>query len=156
MKHYLCFPLALLISISGIHAQYSQRKLSKKQQEYTDSLKNVTYNHSFPILGQKAYKMGFDIPYPVGVMGNYFYVNQGIIIENLQLGLQSQNHDIPLTPIDFVEFGSNDVTANTFMVRPDLWVFPFLDVYGIFGFGTSTTTVNLTIPVELTSVVEQG
>lgn len=155
MKRYLFLPVALLTVTCIYGQQYSTRKLSKKQQQYTDSIKNVTYNHTFPILGQKAYKAGFDVPYPAGVMTNYFYVKQGLIIEDLQLGLTSRNQDIPLTPVDFIEFGDNHTSASTFMVRPDLWVFPFLNVYGIFGYGTSTTTVRLTTPVTMTSVVKQ-
>jgi hypothetical protein len=155
MKRYL-FVLFLLANALTSLAQYSQVELSKKQQHYTDSLKKVVYNHTFPLLGQKAYKMGVDIPYPAGVMTNYFYANQGLIIENLQLGLETSNQNIPLTPIDFIGFSKNNVTASTFMVRPDLWIFPFLDVYGIFGYGSSTTTVNINTPVILSSVVTQN
>jgi hypothetical protein len=137
-------------------AQYSSVQLSKKQQHYTDSLKKVVYKHTFPILGQKAYSLGVDMPYPGGVMANYFYANQGLIIENLQLGLQTSNQDIPLTPVNFIGFKNNSVRANTFNVRPDLWIFPFLDLYGIFGYGSSTTTVNIVTPVTLSSVVNQN
>lgn len=41
-------------------------------------------------------------------------------------------------------------------MRPDIWVFPFLNVYGIFGYGNSHTEVNLAEPVPLKSVVDQG
>ena len=34
-----------------------------KHEAYKDSLKQVEYNHIFPILGKGAYKKGFDIPY---------------------------------------------------------------------------------------------
>ncbi len=155
MKLYL-FILCLLAIRLTTSAQYSQVQLSKKQQAYTDSLKKVVYLHTFPIWGQKAYKLGIDLNYPAGVMANYFYANQGLIIENLQLGLQTDNQNIPLTPINFIGFKNNSVKASTFMVRPDLWIFPFLDLYGIFGYGTSTTTVNITTPVELSSVVTQN
>ena len=116
----------------------------------------MVYDHTFPLLGQKAYKAGFDLMYPWGIMTNYFYAKQGIIIENLQLGLTTKNQDIPLTDVSFIGFGKNTVTAYSYNIRPDLWVFPFLDVYGIFGVGSSTTTVNITTPVEFTSVVKQG
>src|SRR5690349_12036381 len=88
MKRNL-FTLFFLTIGCGGFAQYSQVQLSKKQQYYTDSLKKVVYRHTFPIWGQKALKLGVDMPYPAGVMTNYFYANQGMIIENLQLGLQS-------------------------------------------------------------------
>ena len=40
--------------------QYASSEISKKQQAYIDSLKQVEYNYIFPIRGQKAYKHGFD------------------------------------------------------------------------------------------------
>src|SRR5918993_222400 len=149
------FIFILACYYSNTYAQYATHELSKKQQEYTDSLKKIDYDHIFPILGKKAYKMGFDIPYPAGIMANYFYAKQGLIIENLQLGLQSNNQDIPLTPVDIVEFGENTVAANSYNVRPDLWILPFLNVYGVFGVGNSTTIVNLVAPVALRSEVKQ-
>jgi len=106
----------LVILSSSADAQYASRKLSKKQQAYIDSLKQVEYNYIFPILGQKAYSNGFDIPYPVGLMGNFYATN----------------------------------------FRPDIWIFPFLNVYGLFGYGSSTTEVNIAAPVEMKSVVAQN
>jgi len=137
-------------------AQYATRKLSKKQEAYIDSLKQVEYNYVFPILGQKVYQRGFDIPYPAGLMGNYIWMRQGIVIENFQLGIQNENVDLPMTPIDFIDFGSNINTSYAANFRPDLWIFPFLNVYGLFGYGSSTTEVNLVQPVELKSIVKQG
>ncbi|MCK5701799.1 MAG: hypothetical protein KAI29_11620, partial [Cyclobacteriaceae bacterium] len=76
--------------------------------------------------------------------------------DNLQLGLQSDNQDIPLTPVDFIEFGDNTNTSYSINVRPDIWVLPFLNVYGLFGYGNSHTEVNLVKPVKLESIVDQG
>lgn len=137
-------------------AQYASRKLSQKQIAYTDSLKNVEYNHLFPILGQEAYKKGFDIPYPAGVMTNYIWLKQGIIIDNFQLGIKNDNVDIPLTPVDFIEFGENTNTAYSVNFRPDIWILPFLNVYGLLGYGASTTEINLIKPVPLNSSVTQN
>ena len=137
------------------YAQYANTKIKDKHQAYIDSLKQVKYENVFPIWGQKAYEKGFDIPYPTGLMVNYVYLKQGLIIDNMRLGIQTDNLDIPLTGVDFIEFGNNYTTANTVMVRPDVWILPFLNVYGLFGLGNSTTEVNLKFPIELKSVVEQ-
>lgn len=137
-------------------AQFPSTKVRSIHQQYTDSLKQVDYNYTFPIWGQEAYKRGFDIPYPAGIMVNYVWMDQGIIVDNLQLGFQNENHDIPLTEIDFIQFGDNLNNSYTINVRPDLWVFPFLNVYGIFGYAKLNTEVNLTYPVNLKSVVEQS
>jgi hypothetical protein len=154
-------PLILLTIFVFIYAnanaQFATRKVSQKEQAYTDSLKQVNYDYIFPFLGQKTYKAGFDIPYPIGIMANYIQMDQGILIDNFQLGLKTDNLDIPLTPADnIIKFGDNRNKSYAFNIRPDIWVFPFLNVYGLFGKGRSETTVNLTAPIELKSVVEQG
>lgn len=146
----------LLLFSHYVNAQYTTKKVKTKHQIYTDSLKNVEYNYTFPILGQGAYKKGFDIPYPAGIMGNFMWMEQGILIDNMQLGFKSDEIDIPLTEVDFIDFGDNTNTSYTFNVRPDLWVFPFLNVYGIFGYGNSHTEVNLVAPIELKSIVDQS
>jgi len=148
--------LSFFVFSFNVSGQYSSKKVKSKHQVYTDSLKAVEYNYIFPFLGQATYKKGFDIPYPVGIMGNFLWMKQGLLIDNLQLGLKSDNLDIPLTAVDFIDFGDNENTSYTVNVRPDLWIFPFLNVYGIFGFGNSHTEVNLVAPVNLKSVVDQG
>jgi len=161
MKHiYLLLAITIIYCSNGLFAQYSSKKINNIHQAYTDSIKNIKYTKIFPIWGQKVYEKGFDIPYPIGIMANYFYAKQGLVIDNLQLGLVTDNIDAPLTPIDFVGFGNNYTTAETYMVRPDVWIFPFLNVYGIFGGGNSTTEVNLDQlgdkPFGMQSIVNQS
>jgi len=148
----LLFTFALSLSAS---AQYGSRKVGKKQQAYIDSLKAVEYNYVFPVWGQAVYKKGFDIPYPAGAMVNYIWMKQGIVIDNFQLGIKSDNIDVPITPVDFIDFGTNTNTSYSVNFRPDIWVFPFLNVSGIFGYGASTTEVNLTAPITMKSIVTQ-
>ena len=148
---------SLLLFVLTASAPYATKKVMKSKQAYTDSIKQVQYDYIFPFLGQKVYRRGFDIPYPVGVMGNFMIMDQGIVIENMQLGLTTDNLDIPLTNVDeFIKFGDNSNKAYTVNMRPDIWILPFLNVYGLFGYGRSETTVRLTEPVEFTSVVQQG
>ena len=148
--------LTIFLITQQSQAQYTSKRVKSKYHVYTDSLKNVEYNYIFPIWGQGAYKKGFDIPYPVGIMANFIWMHQGLVIENLQLGLKTDDRDIPLTPIDFIDFGENTNTSYMVNVRPDIWIFPFLNVYGLFGYGQSHTEVFLTAPVELKSVVDQN
>ena len=152
----LFFFLALLIISSSVYPQFAQRKVSKKQKEYIDSLKQVEYNYVFPIWGQEAYKQGFDLPYPAGIMANFVYIKQGLILEDMQLGIKTEDVDIPLTDVGFIEFGENTSTVWATNVRPDLWIFPFLNVYGIFGYGKSNTLVNLVYPLSFQSSVDQN
>ena len=152
-KTFLLF--IVLVSINTVSAQYATTKVRSKYQAYTDSLKQVKYDNVLPIWGQKAYKKGFDIPYPTGAMINFVWVRQGLLIDNISLGLKTDDIDIPLTEVDFIEFGNNYSEASTLLFRPDIWVFPFLNIYGLFGLGSSRTEVNLTVPTDLQSVVDQ-
>jgi len=154
-KTTLLLLFALAIGFSA-NAQYSSRKVGKKQQAYIDSLKAVEYNYVFPIWGQAVYKKGFDIPYPIGAMGNYIWMKQGLVFENFQLGIKTNEIDLPLTPVDFIEFGTNTNTSYSTNFRPDIWIFPFLNISGIFGYGASTTETNLTAPVAFKSIVTQN
>ena len=144
-----------LLSSQDVNAQYSTKKVKSKYEVYTDSLKVYEYNYIFPIWGQGAYKKGFDIPYPVGIMANYMWMRQSVVMDNFRLGFTSTNKDVPLTPVEMIKFGTNTNTSWTANVRPDVWIFPFLNVYGIFGYGQSQTDVNLVAPVNLSTSVTQ-
>jgi len=156
VKVFFGYALLLIFGMPIVSGQYSSTMIKTKHEAYTDSLKQVEYNYVFPILGQGAYKKGFDIPYPIGLMANYMWMKQNLEFDNLQLGLKTDNIDIPLTDVEFIEFGENTNTSYAYNVRPDIWVLPFLNVYGIFGGGQSKTEVNLTTPFPLYSNVEQG
>lgn len=157
MKKYKCIIILAIFVFPGfVMAQYSTKKISDKQQAYTDSLKQVEYNYKFPILGQGAYSRGFDIPYPVGAMANFIWIKQNITIDNMQLGVVNDNVDIPLTPVDFISFEDNINESWSATFRPDIWILPFLNVYALIGSGRSKTTVNVVQPINLTSEVEQN
>lgn len=154
----LTFILVFLFSISfmNVNAQYSSKKVKTKHEKYTDSLKQIDYNYIFPILGQQVYKKGFDIPYPVGIMANSIWMRQDIVFSNFQLGFETEEVDVPLTEVDFIKFGQNKNNSQNYTIRPDIWVLPFLNVYGLFGYGTSTTNVSIVAPIDLTTSVEQS
>ena len=84
-------------------------------------------------------------------------MDQGIVIENFKLGIQNENVNIPPTDVDnFIGFGENRNVSYAMNFRPDIWVLPFLNVYGLFGYGASTTDVHVTTPLEIKSSVTQN
>ncbi len=150
-----------------LKAQYSSKRVKSAYQAYTDSLKNLDYDRVFPFWGHKAYKKGFDIPYPLGFMANYFWVNQGILIDNFQLGFDNAAggpFDFPLQELSdsILDFGNNSNKSWSLNIRPDIWLFPFIDVYGIFGYGRSDTKIEVNAfqytdnPIRFTSIVDQA
>ena len=129
-------------------SQYSQLQLG-------DTTKPV-YPYIFPILGSAAYDKGFDLPFPAGIMLNYFYGSQDILIPDIAVGFsEGLLPDIPLTDVTrLIEFEQIQAVATSVNVRPDLWIFPFLNVYGIFGKTWATTNVLLDYPIKLNAVAE--
>ena len=156
----------MILFVSQDYAQYTTTKVKSKHEAYIDSLKKVEYNYVFPLLGQGAYKKGFDIPYPIGIMANFFWTKQAITVNNLQLGYHGPNNEFELSPVvdengeEILGFGDNSNEAYSINVRPDIWLFPFLNFYGIFGYGNSHTEVNINRlgdrEFDMSSVVDQG
>jgi len=152
--------------VTKTDAQFASKKINPKYEAYNDSLKKVKYNYVFPFWGQEAYKKGIDLQYPIGFMVNYFWVTQDVIIDNFQLGVDDimNNYDMPLTPIpdSIISFGTNTNTTYSFNVRPDIWVYPFINVYGIFGYGHTSTDVEVfanlpgSEPLHFTAGINEG
>jgi hypothetical protein len=106
--------------------------------------------HVFPLFGKRVTAKGYDLPLPLGVSLQYYYVTQPVRIEELSLS----GNDNPLQPVDFVKFKDADSAVHVMSVRADLWLFPFLNIYGLFTGGLGNTTVDVEEPIELVSSVD--
>ena len=136
-------------------AQGSRKVTGKKYQEYIDSLKTMEYRQVFPIWGGNAYKRGFDIPFPYGVMLNYYMQDADISISNLEVGFETPDNSVGPIPLDsIVVFDVSSARSFAASFRPDIWIFPFLNVYGLFSVGKNSTTVKLAQPVPLEAVTD--
>lgn len=136
----------LLILAQPLTAQQQQSKYDNSAYEaYYDSIQKMDYPYTFPILGKQAYKKGYDLPYAWGASSIYFTQTQEINISSIRLGVNNSNMaDFS----SFINFGPTVATTHAFTIRPDVWVFPFLNLYGIIGGGTTETDVTLLNPVS--------
>ena len=107
--------------------------------------------HLFPLLDKGAAERGVELPQPIGIGLNYMYLVQDVNIDRIALSLNEN----PTREADFIKFHNVRSAGQMVTVRPDLWLFPFLNVYGILGVGNVKGTVLLESPVELQSVVQQ-
>src|SRR6185436_8972454 len=142
--------LVLLLSLAAMPAFAQNPDLVLSQAERDSILKD--YHSIFPIWGKKAIERGFDLPRAFGIGFNAVYISQNIDINNLQLSTDSD----PLVPLNAFKFGTNTANAYSETIRADLWVLPFLNVYGLAGPGQANTTVEVMTPVAFTSSVDQG
>jgi len=135
---FIILALFILTSVNCF-AQYTTDKVvGKKHQSLADSLKNSEYPYILPIWGAKVVKKGFDLPYSAGLGINYLAQTSNIKIENLRVGF---NHKEPLNLDGLVRFDKAISRLQSVNVRPDVWLFPFLNVYGILGVGKGSTEV---------------
>jgi hypothetical protein len=123
---------------------YSNKVVGKKQQTYADSIKQSEYPYALPIWGEKATKMGFSLPYSAGLSVNYLYQKSDLVINNLQIGF---NNNQMFSLDDIVRFEQAISTTNGANIRPDFWLFPFLNIYGILAKSQSSTEVDFSIYV---------
>jgi hypothetical protein len=153
-RYFACAIVGLILLLSSpiVKAQnVSRKRVGDQHKTYTDSLKATPYPWQFPILGAKLRKMGFDIPYPNGLMVNYVIGSQYITLDNLNVGPSPDN----LTNVDgLARFESIIPFVNVVNLRYNVWLFPFLNVYALGGYVHSVTDVNLALPFssEFTSI----
>lgn len=140
MKRIIFTTIVCLLGIGVMKAQvYTNKPVGEKNEELVDSLKASPYPYALPIWGEKATAMGFDLPYSAGLGVNYLWQESDLIIDNLQVGFNGG----PQYNIDeIIRFDDAVASASGFNVRPDIWVLPFLNVYGIFGAAKTSTEIN--------------
>ncbi|MDZ7608581.1 MAG: hypothetical protein U5K79_24025 [Cyclobacteriaceae bacterium] len=145
---FLVISLVILFSGSIFTSQfaYSQvftnKEVGKKNESIIDSLKTADYPYSLPIWGEKATNAGYVLPYSAGISIQYFGSNSAIVIDNLFVGFNGgEMYDLD----GIVRFDDAIATASAVTVRPDIWLFPFLNVYGILGQAQASTEVNFGI-----------
>lgn len=113
--------------------------MGAKNQLLIDSLKHSEYPYVLPILGEQATKRGFQLPYSAGVGLNYFYQKSELVLNNLEVGFNGgQKYNLD----NIVRFNGAQSQANAVNFRPDIWLFPFLNVYGVFGQAKTSTTID--------------
>lgn len=140
MKSKSLITVFLLFFTIPFFAQvYTDKIVGEKNQQLKDSLKEVVYPYALPIWGQKVAEKGFNLPYSAGLSVNYFWQDSQIVISDLEVGFNNG----PLYDLDqIVRFDKSSVEAAAVTIRPDIWLLPFLNVYGIFGKAKSTTKIN--------------
>jgi hypothetical protein len=129
-----------LVFVSELSGQvYSNKITGKKDEVLLDSIKAKPYPYILPIWGAKVAAKGFDLPYSAGLSLNYAWQNSDLVIDNLLVGFNNG----PMYNIDeIIRFNSAVSTTSLLTFRPDLWVLPFLNVYGLITKGNSSTEIN--------------
>lgn len=107
-----------------------------------DSLKTAEYPYVFPFWGESVQQKGIQLPFSAGLGVNYIWQESDIVIDNLRVGF----NNMPMVELgEVIRFNSAVAKLNGVNLRPDVWVLPFLNVYGILGYGQSSTGIEAAI-----------
>ena len=144
---------ALVLIASSAHAQvFSNKEVGKKSAPIADSLKTAKYPYALPIWGEKATQRGYTLPYSAGLSFQYFGQRSDIVIDNLQVGFNNG----PLHDLDeIVRFSKAESASDGLSLRPDIWLLPFLNIYGILGRSKASTEVGYGLWLPDSSGVSQ-
>ena len=140
MKKIIVYLVFTLCVLSPAAAQvYSDKVVGKKNASLSDSIKVKPYPYALPIWGQKVTAMGYDLPYSAGLSINYFWQESDIIISDLFVGF---NNGPMYNLEEIIRFDNAVASSYAINFRPDIWVFPFLNVYGILAKAKTSTEIN--------------
>lgn len=104
--------------------------------------------HTFPIWGDEARARGYDIPLPFGINMNYMNMRQNINVDSISFsGLALGNHPIPGDMFN-IDAGHTREQSKTETLRLDMWVFPFLNVYGLIGHSRGSSVSNVSVDAD--------
>jgi hypothetical protein len=118
---------------------FTNKVVGEQNRALADTLKSQPYPYSLPVWGAKATAKGFDLPYPAGVSVNYFWQQSDLVINDLFVGFNNG----PMYDLDeIIRFEDAVSTASIITLRPDIWLFPFLNLYGIFSKAQTSTAIS--------------
>lgn len=103
---------------------------------------------TFPIWGDEARARGYAIPLPFGINLNYMNMRQNIDVDSISFsGLALGNHPIPSDMFN-IDAGHTREQSKTETLRLDMWVFPFLNVYGLVGHSRGSSVSNVSVDAD--------
>jgi hypothetical protein len=140
MRKKIIFLVFATCFFSTSFSQYTTDKvIGKKNEGVIDSLKTAEYPYLLPIWGKKVAQKGFKLPKSAGMSVQYLWQKSDIIINNLQVGF---NNGPKYNLDEIVRFDKAQTTTNGTNIRPDIWLFPFLNIYAVFAQSKTSTAIN--------------
>lgn len=96
-----------------------------------------------PLLGEEAERRGYELPLPFGLSINGMALSEAHFVQELRLG----SGDSPPQAVSpkLLLVSPVDVKARSTTLRADVWLFPFLNLYGIGGYSFGTADLGLTV-----------
>ncbi|MCS3604312.1 hypothetical protein M2371_003552 [Buttiauxella sp. BIGb0471] len=108
----------------------------------------ATESSTFPIWGDEARARGYSIPLPFGVNLSYMNMRQNVDVDSITFsGLKLGAHPIPSDMFN-IDVGHTRERSKSENLRLDMWVFPFLNIYGIVGYTKGSSVSNVSVDAD--------
>lgn len=144
--------IIFLLSIWGSKGIYAQQQgfgciKNKSVISFTGDEKANPKNvkpivNTLPIFGNKSTKSDKELPLPFGTGIYTLYYNQGYTASNLKLTTDSS---LITAKADTI-YQSTTAYEYKVQFRPNFWIFPFLNVYGIIGYTKGVISPDMVVP----------
>ncbi len=127
--------LSLSVSQSGGTALNSEGSL--------DTRTPASQSRVLPIWGDEARTRGYDLPEPFGVGYTYMNLRQDVVVDKIGFNSSTKFGQRMLSKV-LIDVGHTRSSNESHMLKLDSWIFPFMNVYGIYGKtkGSSTAQLN--------------
>ncbi len=141
--------LYCLVLCKDVLAQHGGKGLDLKQ---ATSNQQQEHKAVFPLFGKALAKKGygFDLPYGVGLHGLYY--SQSFSASNLII--TDSTEKISITPDTMIQ--NTSAREYNLSIRPNIWLFPFLNVYAVAGYTEGEIDPGLSIPSFTLSIEDVG
>ncbi|MCB2208481.1 MAG: hypothetical protein KQH67_09295 [Bacteroidetes bacterium] len=112
----------------------------------------------FPLLNKNQNEKGNLTPKPFGVSVHSFYYNQDYYGTELQMVGEGKgtNEPIPVTIYVDSMYQNTSVMELKTQIRPNIWLFPFLNIYGIIGYTAGQVNPNITVTQFHVEIVNEA
>ena len=141
-------------------ATESTKKESSSEAGKEEKIGDYEWPYMFPVMGNVSTAKGYKLQLPFGVSVQYFYMGQKLVIPKVSISANdSEEYDVS----DLVDLSPLTNKSGILSVRPNLWLFPFINIYAIAGFGHTNVEVpfngialpNKYIPVNKSIIIDQ-
>ncbi|WP_179023120.1 virulence protein [Shewanella sp. Scap07] len=106
------------------------------------------YARAFPIWAQEAIDLGHQLPKPYGFSVTVMDMEQPLIVDSVNFS--------GLGPIDdMISINGSEAfqESETITFRADMWVLPFLNLYGILGHTKGSSVANVQVEADISDVL---
>ena len=127
----------------------SESGVPKANEEGGVTRSSTTESRILPFWGDAARAQGYNLPEPFGVSYGYMNLRQDVVVDKIgfksdsliKIGKFAQfdlNRDLD------IQTGHTRSKSESQMLKLDAWVFPFMNVYGVYGKTKGNSNTNLT------------